>query len=135
MNVANNMRAGLATTVEELGAAEGARRRIWEQFRDLFGRYDALLTPTRAVPPFPCEENYPRTVGGRVMETYVDWIAPTFVLSLTGLPVASVPAGRDAAGMPVGLQIVAPPRGEERALALAGVMQGLRPLPLPVLPA
>lgn len=132
VNVANNMRAGLATTMEEVGAAEGARRRIWEQFRDLFGRYDHLLTPTMAVPPFPCEENYPQTVGGRVMETYVDWIAPTFVLSLTGLPVASVPAGLDAAGMPVGLQIVAPPRGEERALALASVMQRLRPVPLPV---
>lgn len=132
VNVANNCRAGLATTVQELGAAEGARARIWEQFRAFFQRYDALLTPTMAVPPFPCEENYPQTVGGRVMETYVDWIAPTFVLSLTGLPVASVPAGLDAAGMPVGLQIVAPPRGEERALALAGVVQGLRPVPLPV---
>lgn len=132
VNVANNIRAGLATTMEEVGAAEGARRRIWEQFRDLFGRYDHLLTPTMAVPPFPCEENYPQTVGGRVMETYVDWIAPTFVLSLTGLPVASVPAGLDSAGMPVGLQIVAPPRGEERALALASVMQGLRPVPVPI---
>jgi amidase len=135
VNVANNIRAGLATTMEEVGAAEGARRRIWEQFREMFGRYDHLLTPTMAVPPFPCEENYPQTVGGRVMETYVDWIAPTFVLSLTGLPVASVPAGVDATGMPVGLQIVAPPRGEERALALASVMQSLRPLPLPVIPA
>jgi amidase len=66
------------------------------------------------------------------METYVDWIAPTFVLSLTGLPVASVPAGLDSAGMPVGLQIVAPPRGEERALAAASVVQGMRPVPLPL---
>lgn len=134
VNVANNCRAGLGTTVEALGAAEAARRRIWEQFRALFERYDHLLTPTMAVPPFPCEENYPATVAGRVMETYVDWIAPTFVLSLTGLPVASVPAGVDASGMPVGLQIVAPPRGEERALALASVLQSLRPVPLPARP-
>lgn len=130
-NVANNVRAGLATTVEQLGAAEGARRRIWERFRDLFGRYDLLLTPTMAVPPFPVEENFPRTVGGREMETYVDWLAPTFVLSLTGLPVASVPAGLDSAGMPVGLQVVAPPRGEERALAAASVVQRVRPVGLP----
>jgi amidase len=77
------------------------------------------------------EENYPRTVGGREMETYIDWVAPTFVLSLTGLPVASVPAGLDAEGMPAGLQIVAPPRGEERALAAASVVQRLRPVGLP----
>ena len=130
-NVANNIRAGLAVTTEEIGAAEKARRRMWEQFRRFFRDYDHLLTPTMAVPPFPVEENFPRTVAGREMETYVDWIAPTFVLSLTGLPVACAPAGLDADGMPVGLQIVAPPRGEERALALAGIVQRLRPIPPP----
>ena len=130
-NVANNVRAGLATTVESLGAAEGARRRIWEQFRAFYRDYDLLVTPTMAVAPFTVEENFPQTVGGREMATYVDWIAPTFVLSLTGLPVASVPAGLDAGGMPVGLQIVASPRGEERALAAAAVVQRLRPVGLP----
>jgi amidase len=130
-NVANNVRAGLAVTMREIGAAEAVRRRMWDEFRSFFARYDHLLTPTMAVPPFPVEENYPRTVGGREMETYVDWIAPTFVLSLTGLPVASVPAGLDADGLPAGLQIVGPPRGEEQALALAAVMQRLRPVGVP----
>ena len=134
-NVANNIRAGLAVTTEEIGAAEQARRRIWERFRELFRDYDVLLTPTMAVPPFPVVENFPQTVGGRAMETYVDWIAPTFVLSLTGLPVASVPAGLDGDGMPVGLQVVAPPRGEERALAMAGIVQRVRPIPPPPLVA
>jgi amidase len=130
-NVGNNLRAGLKTTVEELGAAEAARRRIWEELRALFGRFDHLLTPTMAVPPFPVVENFPRTVGGREMATYVDWIAPTFVLSMTGLPVASVPCGLDGDGLPVGLQVVGRPRGEEGALALAGVIQKLRPLGVP----
>src|SRR5688500_4602626 len=116
-----------------MAEAEVTRKRIWDQFRDLFRGFDHLLTPTMAVPPFPVEENFPRTVGGREMETYVDWIAPTFVLSMTGLPVASVPAGLDSAGMPVGLQVVAPPQGEERALATAGILQRLRPLPHPPL--
>jgi amidase len=65
------------------------------------------------------------------MQTYVDWIAPTFVLSLTGLPVASVPCGRDSGGMPVGLQIVARPSDEEAALALAGAVQRLNPIGRP----
>ncbi len=133
-NVGNNLRAGLATSVEELGAAEAARRRIWEDFRALFRRFDHLLTPTMAVAPFPVVENFPRTVGGREMATYVDWIAPTFVLSMTGLPVASVPCGLDADGLPVGMQVVGRPRGEEGALALAGVIQRLRPVGLPAPP-
>ncbi|HEU0077283.1 MAG TPA: amidase family protein, partial [Longimicrobiaceae bacterium] len=121
-NVGNNLRAGLKTSVEELGAAEAARRRIWEDFRALFRRFDHLLTPTMAVPPFPVVENFPRTVGGREMETYVDWIAPTFVLSMTGLPVASVPCGLDADGLPGGVQVVGRPRGEEGGRARAGVI-------------
>ena len=72
-----------------------------------------------AVPPFPVEQNYPDTIAGKPMQTYVDWIAPTFVLSLTGLPVASVPCGLDSSGMPVGLQIVGRPSDEEAVLALA----------------
>ena len=131
VNVANNLRAGLATSVEELGAAEAARKRIRARFAELFTRYDHLLTPTMAVSPFPVTENYPATVGGRQMETYVDWIAPTFVLSLTGLPVGSVPAGLDDAGMPCGLQVVGRPFGEERVLATMAVMQRLRPVGLP----
>ncbi|MBI3981763.1 MAG: amidase [Gemmatimonadetes bacterium] len=127
-NVAGNTRAGLATGVSDLGSAEQARGAIWHRLRDVFARFDHLLTPTMAVPPFPVEENYPRTVGGKQMETYVDWLAPTFVLSLTGLPVASVPCGLDSHGLPVGLQIVGRPMGEESVLGLAAAVQGLRPI-------
>lgn len=130
VNVRNNTKAGLAGTVPEIARAEAVRGKIWRRFREFFEQYDHLLTPTMAVPPFPVEQNYPETVAGRVMKTYVDWIAPTFVLSLTGLPVASVPCGLDGDGMPVGMQIVGPPEGEESVLALAGRLQQCCPVSL-----
>jgi amidase len=132
-NVANNTRAGLKVTTQEIAAAEAARGRLWHQFRALFEKFDHLVTPCMAVPPFPVEQNYPETVAGKKMDTYVDWLAPTFVLSLTGLPVASVPCGLDSGGMPAGLQIVGKPQGEEAVLALAQVVQKLRPIGRPVL--
>jgi len=89
------------------------------------------LTPCVAVPPFPVEQNYPDAIAGKPMQTYIDWIAPTFVLSLTGLPVACVPAGLDSAGMPVGLQIAGKQFGEESVLALSAQLQKLRPIALP----
>jgi amidase len=116
-NVAGNLRAGLATTTTEIAEGEQARRRMREIFADLFRRRDLLLTPTMAVPPFPVEENFPRTIAGREMETYVDWIAPTFTLNMAALPVASVPCGVDRDGMPVGMQVVGPAEGEEAVLA------------------
>ena len=131
INVRNNIRAGIAGSGRELGAAETVRGAIWHRFRTLFERYDHLLTPTMAVPPFPVEQNYPETVAGQTMRTYVDWLAPTFVLSLTGLPVASVPCGLDPDGLPVGLQVVGRPEGEESVLALAARIQALFPIGTP----
>ena len=130
VNVKSNTKAGLAGAMRELGAAEAVRGRIWHQFREFFEQYDHLLTPTMAVPPFPVEQNYPDSVAGKPMQTYIDWLAPTFVLSLTGLPVASVPCGL-AAGMPVGMQIVGRPEGEEAVLALAAALQRGCPIGLP----
>jgi amidase len=131
VNVRNNTRAGLASTVESLGRAEQVRGDLWHRFRTFFESYDHLLTPTMCVPPFPVEQNYPETVAGKVMQTYVDWLAPTFLLSLTGLPVGSVPAGLDPGGMPVGLQVVGRPRGEEAVLALMGTVQAACPIGVP----
>jgi amidase len=130
-NVANNVRAGLAVTTTDLAAAEQERGRIWHRFRELFTRFDHVLTPCMAVPPFPVEQNHPDTIAGKPMSTYVDWIAPTFVLSLTGLPVASVPCGLDSMGLPVGLQIVGPSLGEEAVLGLASAVQRRQPIGLP----
>jgi amidase len=130
-NLRGNVERALAHTTLELGEAEHRRGRVWHDLRRLFERFDALLTPTVAVPPFPVTQNYPDSIAGKPMKTYIDWIAPTFVLSLAGLPVASVPAGVDREGLPVGVQIVGPPQGEERVLALARLVQDARPIGLP----
>jgi amidase len=130
-NVAGNVRSGLSATTRELAAAEDFRGRLWHVFRKLFSRFDHLLTPCMAVPPFPVEQNYPDEIDGKPMQTYIDWIAPTFVLSMTGLPVASVPCGL-VDGHPVGLQIVGRLQGEEAVLAAE--IQRARPIGMPPRP-
>lgn len=127
-NVAGNVKSGLATTTRELAAAEAVRSALWHRFRAFFARYDHLLTPCVAVPPFPVEQNYPDSIAGKPMQSYIDWIAPTFVLSLTGLPVGCVPCGLDDGGMPVGVQVMGGPRGEESVLAVAGALERVRPV-------
>ncbi|UCG75463.1 MAG: amidase [Gemmatimonadota bacterium] len=134
-DLADNIRAGLRQSPVRLGLAERDRSRLWERLGAFFERFDALLTPCAAVPPFPVEERYPRTIAGRPMETYIDWIAPTFLLSLSGLPSASVPAGLSAAGLPVGLQIAGRAFGEADVLGLAARIQARRPIGLPELGA
>ena len=134
-DLADNIRSGLGQAPARLGEAERVRSRLWGTMAELFERFDALLTPCTAVAPFPVEQRYPAAVAGREMDNYVDWIAPTYLLSLAGAPAASVPAGLDPGGMPVGLQIAGPPAGEAAVLGLASAVQERRPIGLPKLQA
>lgn len=130
-NLRGNIEAGLELTARDIAAAEQKRAELWHRCRKLFGEVDLLLTPTAPVPPFPVEQNYPDAIAGRRMATYIDWIAPTFLITLCGLPAASAPCGRTAAGLPVGLQIVGPRFAEPRILAAAKLVQDMNPIGWP----
>ena len=54
--------------LKELAAAESFRGHLWHQFSDFFTRYDGLLTPCMAVPPFPVEQNYPDSIARQADE-------------------------------------------------------------------
>lgn len=130
-NLSGNIEAGLKVTAKDLAEAHHGRAKTWYMFREFFEKYDYLLTPCMVIPPFPADQNYPLTIAGKKMETYIDWVAPAFILSLTSLPVGSVPCGLTANKLPVGLQIVGKPTSEEHVLALAKVVQELIPIGLP----
>ena len=64
--------------------------------------------PASPVKQFPVEQNFPTEVNGKKLENYTDWIAGSFLITLMSLPGGSVPAGKTADGLPVGMQIVGP---------------------------
>ncbi len=130
-NLRGNVKRGLDVTALDLAHAEATRAEVFQRFRRLFERFDLLLTPAAPVGPYPVEMNFPREINGRTFEDYVDWIAPAFLVTLAGLPAASVPAGKTAGGMPVGLQIIAPRFEEPLILAVAKVVQQANPIGWP----
>ena len=73
--------------------------------RRLFEKYDLLLTPTVACPPFTVGLDNPTEIAGTPVAPY-DWIPFTFPFNMTGQPGASVPCGFTADRLPIGLQIV-----------------------------
>ena len=127
-NLAGNIRAGLALQIPDIARAERKRAEIWHRFRELFEKHDLLLTPTAPVLPFPVDRNYPDEINGRKLESYIDWIAQTFLVSLAALPAASVPAGLSSAKLPVGLQIIGPRFSEPDILCLAKFVQQMQPI-------
>ena len=130
-NLAGNIRSGLALTVTDIARGERKRAEIWHRWRGLFETYDLVLTPTVPVAPFPVERNYPEVVEGRKLQSYMDWVGPTFLVSLATLPAASVPAGLTSARLPVGLQIVGPRFSEPAILSVARFVEEAHPLGLP----
>jgi amidase len=121
-NLKGNVEAGLKLAVLDFAAAEQKRQEVFHRFRKLFDRFDILLTPTAPVKPFPVEKNYPDEINGKKLENYIDWISPTFLITLVSLPAASAPAGLSHDGLPVGIQIVAPRFEEPTILSLAGII-------------
>jgi amidase len=130
-NLRGSVEHGLAVTTADLAAAEAARLVVFHRFRVLFERFDVLLTPAAPVKPYPLEMNFPTEVAGRALANYIDWLAPAFLVTLAGLPAGSVPAGKTADGLPVGLQIVAPRFEEPLILSVAKLVQQANPIGWP----
>lgn len=130
-NLAGNIRAGLAQSPRDVALGEQGRAQVFDKFRAFFERYGVLVTACAAVPPFPVERNYPESIDGKPMSTYIDWVAPTFVVTLAGVPAISVPCGLTAEALPVGLQIIAGAWAEETVLAVAAAVERRHAIGLP----
>jgi aspartyl-tRNA(Asn)/glutamyl-tRNA(Gln) amidotransferase subunit A len=98
---------GLMTpwTAEDFTTANMMRKSVVRKMAQFMSRYDLLLTPTAAVPPFPIHMQGPEKIDGCYVRP-AQFIAFTFPINLTGQPAATVPAGWTEEGLPVGLQIV-----------------------------
>lgn len=77
------------------------------------------MLPVTQVVPFPVELEWVREINGVRMETYIDWMATCYAITLTGLPAISVPCGFTPDGLPVGLQIVGRHQQDFAVLQLA----------------
>ena len=107
-----NIEKGLAVTSDERINAERTRRQLYHRVASFFKDYDLLLCPAVSVPPFPMEQRYVEVIADQPVETYIDWIAITFAVTMTSCPALSLPVGLTASKLPIGLQVVGRPRGE-----------------------
>jgi aspartyl-tRNA(Asn)/glutamyl-tRNA(Gln) amidotransferase subunit A len=96
----------------------------------LFDDVDVVMTPTTAVPAFPAEGPPPEVIDGEPAHPLGASATPfTMLANLCWNPAVSVPAGRTAAGLPVGLQVMARRHHDEIPLRLARIWEQARPWP------
>lgn len=103
---------GLAVTLADYAKAYEAKSRLARDLALWHRKYDLLLAPVTPTAAPPVEtlynsEAFPRWTKG----------APyTLPCNLTGQPAASMPVGLTEAGLPVGLQLIGPPRADHKVL-------------------
>ncbi len=120
-----NIEEGLKLSVEQLERAEAQRLAMAARTLEFFENYDLLLTPATIVPPFPIEHRYVAECAGKKFDNYVEWLGIVYAITLACCPALSLPCGFTASGLPVGLQMVAPSRGEAQLLAGAKVLEDI----------
>ena len=120
-----NIEKGLAVTNPELLAAERVRTRLYQEMEIFFEQYDLLLCPAVSDPPFPKSQRYVETINDSPTKTYIDWIAITFAITMTSCPALSLPVSFTQNGLPVGLQVIGPPRGKSSLLRAGHRMESV----------
>src|ERR1700751_5716749 len=93
------------------------RRRIADDFAQVFDKVDALLTPTAPSAAFSLGDKSDDPVAMYLNDIF------TVTVNLAGLPGMSVPAGLDAGGLPLGLQLIGRPLDEGTLFSLGGAIE------------
>ncbi len=97
--------------------AQAVRTLIRRDFDQVFSSVDVLITPTSPFPAFG--------VGEKAADPLALYLADVMVSpsALSGVPALSVPAGKTAAGLPVGVQIIGPRLSESLVLRVGHHLQ------------
>jgi Asp-tRNA(Asn)/Glu-tRNA(Gln) amidotransferase A subunit family amidase len=96
------------------------RERLLTELLAFLEQHSVLLMPVATVPPFPLDQ--PVIVDGHAQSTW-DVLAPSRLISLFGVPAASVPFGTSDDGLPIGVQVVGRPFHEHEVLAIARALE------------
>ncbi|WP_353315306.1 amidase family protein [Shimia sp. NS0008-38b] len=124
-HIKENVALGKAMSLADRGWAHAEQTQILRKFNALMAEFDVIVLPTSPVSPFAWTQPYAKDIDGQEMDIYYRWLALCYRGSLTGGPSITLPCGRDAAGLPFGLQMLGPLRGDEGLLSAAKAVEEL----------
>ena len=123
--VVQNAEYGLSTKLTDVVAAEQVQGEVIRRSAAFFERYDALICPATLCPPFDVNWRYPESWDGVAFDGYMGWLVLTYAVSLMACPVMAIPGGFTQAGLPIGLQVIGPPKGEAELFSHTAYLEHL----------
>ena len=110
-------------TIEDFADANIDRTRLFLVMQDFLEDFDVLACPTVGCMPRNSDIEWIDEIEGETFDDYLGWMKFAFLATTTGLPAASVPVAVSSEGLPIGIQLVGPPRGEATVLAVARAVE------------
>jgi amidase len=124
---------GLQLTGHQVAAAFAGMKELWDRAHRFFDDFDLLVAPVTQVMPFPVDREFPRSVAGVEMSSYIEWMMSCCRITAFGLPALSLPAGFSN-GLPVGAHLIGRPHGDVELLRAAKALEqalAVKTQPLP----
>jgi len=124
------MDTGAAHSAVALQEAMFERTRVFREIEAWFADYDLVATPTLARTALPIDHDFfaPIEIDGEVADTVrKSWYPYTLPFNLSGNPAVTLPCGVAIDGLPIGLQLVGPHRGDAQLLSAAALYEKARP--------
>ena len=118
-----NIEEGKKLIIDDLIQAEENRARIYHNTMDFFDKFDFLIVPSSAVPPFKSQEKWVKKIEDITYENYVSWLMIAACVSLTNCPSLALATSFSKDGAPFGIQIIAAPHEESKLLRFAKTIE------------
>jgi amidase len=124
---------GAGISAADFLAAEAERTALARRFVWFFDDIDVMIAPAASVMPWPNSIPEVTEIDGQPLATIVDYLAVTFIVTLAGCPVVTLPVPLMGEKLPFGIQLIGPPGSDLRLLGIAARFEkaGFRFVPPP----
>ncbi|EBA06471.1 amidase [Sagittula stellata] len=124
-NVTENVHEGRSFTPDDIAEALSMQGAFYQRWQTWFETHDYVISPAVTISPRDWHELYPTKIDGVATKSYYHWLAMAYASTIAGHPSITIPCGRDANGMPFGLQIVGRRYDDLGVLSVAAELEAI----------
>ena len=122
-NVVDNVDRGLSYSLVDVAEAHLQQTQIARRWLDLFKEIDVVICPATSTTPFNHDQWTITEIDGVQMETYMRWLAITYLPTMALACGVVIPCGVDNVGMPFGIQILSAPGNDRLVIETAKALE------------